>query len=711
MPKVRFAMALHNHQPVGNFGGVFEEAYRDSYLPFLEVMENYPDIPFSLHTSGSLLEWLEQHKTDYIDRLRKLVEREQVEIIGGGFYEPIMAMIPSRDRRGQIRGYTEHLFDLFGTRARGMWLPERVWEQSLVSDIVAAGIEYTILDDFHFQKAGLRSDELTGYYLTEDEGRLLRIFPGSEPMRYMIPFHDVGAVIHQLRQIAESRDDTLVVFADDGEKFGSWPHTKAHVYEHGWIFRFLDALRHNRDWIELCTLSQALDALPPVGRVYLSDCSYREMTEWALRSDRFLRYDELRQQADERGLGEIRDFIKGGFWRNFKTKYPETGEMYSRMMEVSERLDLLTRTDTHAFGDARVHEARQALYRGQCNCPYWHGSFGGLYLPHLRTAIFEQLIQADNKLTEYERGEGAKFVDVCTKDFNFDGYNEIKLENEHLIAYLQPSSGGQLYELDIRMIGINLGSSLARRPEPYHERIRKAGGDGLVQKQQGLLQHIVYDSYPRKSFIDHFFGDAPSVETLQLGKTREAGDFVRGIYESHQSQVGSQIAVTLNRDGKVDDQPVSVTKTFGLGAGSNQTRVKYLLEQLPADRSVRFGIEFNFAALATGADDRYFLNELGERLGGLESKQTLTGAKEIRLVDEWLGIEVGLGCSLPASVYAFPIETVSGSEGGVELVHQSVCVMAVWEIAAGTSTWEVQIDLALNTQMAESRRLVATPMG
>src|SRR5438132_2821137 len=187
---LRFVFALHNHQPVGNFDGVFEQAYRDSYGPFLDLMEQYAEIPFSLHTSGPLMEWLVERRPDYVERLRKLVTRRQVEILGGGFYEPILPMIPRRDRIGQIGTYTKYLENLFPTRIRGMWVPERVWEQNLVSDIAAAGIEYTVLDDHHFKQAGLEQEDLTGYYLSEDEGQLLRIFPNSEALRYLIPWKE-----------------------------------------------------------------------------------------------------------------------------------------------------------------------------------------------------------------------------------------------------------------------------------------------------------------------------------------------------------------------------------------------------------------------------------------------------------------------------------------------------------------------------------------
>ena len=156
MPQVRLILALHNHQPVGNFDSVYEDAFKTSYRPFLDVLERYPEIRFALHTSGPLLEWLVDRQPEYIDRLRRLVAAGRVEILGGGFFEPILTMIPHRDRIGQINSYSSYLRELFGIPVRGMWLAERVWEQSLVTALAEAGIEYTVLDDFHFQRAWAR---------------------------------------------------------------------------------------------------------------------------------------------------------------------------------------------------------------------------------------------------------------------------------------------------------------------------------------------------------------------------------------------------------------------------------------------------------------------------------------------------------------------------------------------------------------------------
>ncbi len=81
--RVRFSLILHNHQPIGNFDRIFEQAYQDSYLPFLEVFEPYEHLRIAIHTSGPLAEWLERRHPEYLDRLRQLVQygRERLLVV------------------------------------------------------------------------------------------------------------------------------------------------------------------------------------------------------------------------------------------------------------------------------------------------------------------------------------------------------------------------------------------------------------------------------------------------------------------------------------------------------------------------------------------------------------------------------------------------------------------------------------------------------
>ena len=711
MPQpIRFVLALHNHQPVGNFDHVFERAYHDSYQPFLDVLERYDSLKISLHTSGSLMEWLDQRHPEYVDRLAEMAARGRIEILGGAFFEPILAMLSSRDRTGQIRSYSRWLEDRLGATVRGMWVPERVWEQSYTRDLVAAGVEYTVLDDFHFKNAGLSDSELFGHYLTEDDGRVMSIFPGSERLRYLIPFGQVHETIDYLGHIADEHPGSVVVFGDDGEKFGTWPETRKHVYLDGWLTRFFDALAENQDWLHVTTLSEAFDHVRPQGKVYLPDSSYREMTEWALPAEQQLELGRIsREMEHDPRWPTLSRFVRGGFWRNFRVKYAESNEMYARMMAVSGRLEQAV--EAGAVGEL-VDEARRELYRGQCNCSYWHGAFGGVYLPHLRNAVFSRLIAADN-LLDRVAGRPETWIEATAGDFNFDGRQEIQLANDKLVALVAPAAGGHVYELDIRSIRHNLLATMTRRPEAYHRKVLAGSNqdrddcasihERVVFKQQGLDQRIQYDAYPRKSLVDLFYDHDVSPEAVASGQAQPQGDFMRGDYEARLRRNPERIQIQLSREGNACGVPLKITKGLTLNAGSSVLEIAYLLEGLPSDRTLRFAVELNFAGMPSGADDRYFHDLQQNRLGQLGSRLELADVEGLGLVDEWLGIDVGLKASRPTHFWTFPIETVSQSEGGFELVHQSVAVQPNWLVVPDAQgRWTVTMRIEIDTSRAEN---------
>lgn len=709
---IRFCLVLHNHQPIGNFDSVFEQAYGESYRPFLDVFEEFRDLRISLHTSGPLIEWLDEHHPEYLDRLAALVEAGRVEILGGAFYEPILTMIPSRDRVGQISTFSGWLESRLGAKVRGMWMPERVWEQTLTSDLKAAGIEYTVLDDFHFRNAGLTSEHLRGYYITEDDGHTLSIFPGSERLRYLIPFRNPEETVEYLRDVARQNPQAVMVFGDDGEKFGTWPETHKHCYTDGWLRRFFEALAANQQWLKTTTLREAIDHVSPVGKIYLPDGSYREMTEWSLPVTQQLAYDKVVHELEKDPRWErIKPFLRGGFWRNFKVKYPEANEMYCRMMMVSRRIAEAERQELQGED---LYWARRELYRAQCNCSYWHGAFGGIYLPHLRNAVYNHLIAADN-LLDKALGLSGPRVETDTGDYDFDSRIEARLVNDKLVALLAPAAGGQLYELDVRSICHNLLATFTRRPEAYHRKVvaGSAGGgqqvgsihERVVFKQPGLDRELRYDLYPRKSLIDHFFDNDATLEAVSRGEAMERGDFAAGLYEARLRRSPDRVQVVLSRVGNAWGIPLTITKGVRLAQGSSTLEIAYRLEGLPPEAELHLAIEFNFAGMPPQAEGRYFYGAGGEALGQLGSQLDLRQVSGLGLVDQWLGLDVHLSANQPTDIWTFPIAAVSQSESGIELIHQSVVVMPHWLVRGdGQGRWSVTLQLELDTTLAESRR-------
>ena len=162
--------------------------------------------------------------------------------------------------------------------------------------------------------------------------------------------------------------------------------------------------------------------------------------------------------------------------------------------------------------------------------------------------------------------------------------------------------------------------------------------------------------------------------------------------------------VQLLCEGNVAGAPVKLTKGVTLVAGGRSLEIAYLLEGLNPETPTHFAVEMNFAGMPSGADDRFFQTASGVELGQLGSQLDLHDSEFLGLVDRWLGLHVGVNVNRPTSFWTFPIETVSQSEGGFELVHQSVVVMPHWIVEPDANgRWAVSMRMGLDTAAAESR--------
>jgi hypothetical protein len=687
MKRINLAFAVHNHQPIGNFDTVFEEAYQFSYRPFLETLSRFPSIKFTQHYTGALLEWLERNHPEMIETLRGMVNRGQLELLTGAYYEAIVCIIPEQDCIGQINKLTEKIQNVFDYTPKGMWLAERVWEQTLVGPLARAGVEFVVVDDTHFKHAGLRDEQLLGYYVTEDQGSSLDVVPIDKMLRYTVPFRSVEETLHYLQSVASDKGTRVVVHADDGEKFGVWPKTYKHVYEDRWLESFCTMLDHNRAWINTMHLGEVVHTFAPEGRIYLPTASYSEMMKWSLNPTAFVGLERFENDLKQANLFEENAmFVHGGYWRNFLSKYPEANHMHKKMMRVARRV--------HSVNGKRnvPPEILDHLWAGQCNDPYWHGVFGGLYLPNLRFPVYQSLLKAERAL---DKIDNLPLVRVEETDFDCDGAGEILVESDIMNLYFKPSLGGSLVELDYKPAAFNLLDITSRREEGYHRRLMAQSDEfklkttiheGVLAKEEGLEKHLHFDWYRHASLVDHFLGEGTTLESFARCRYLELGDFVNQAYDAAVKEVRGMADLTLARNGALwygeKAHRLSVVKNVQFAGRKAEFTAAYTLTNMEArPAEVWFGIEFNVGLMAGDAHDRYYDIE-GRYLRNktLRSTGEETGVRSVRLVDEWLGIETEITFDKPATIWRFPIETVSLSEAGFERVYQSSVILALWRL-------------------------------
>ncbi len=690
-PKFHLSFLIHAHQPAGNFEDVFERCYQHAYLPFVQHLEKHTLIRAALHFSGPLLTWIQQYHPEYFELLRSLVKRKQVEMVGGGFYEPILAVIPAEDQREQIERLAAYLEEHFGERPSGAWLAERVWEPQLPSLLAAAQVNYTLVDDFHFLAAGFEPSELFGAYLAEDRGKAVRLFAGQKALRYLVPFGKVEEVIQYLREAAMTHPGGVAVFGDDMEKFGVWPGTFEHCYDNHWLEDFLTALENNSDWLTVTPPGEYAESHAPLGRADLPTASYPEMTEWALPTSVRQRFHAVQQEFS--GRPEVAAFLRGGSWRGFFRKYGEANLLHKKMLRAGTRLAAvpLRRTETKPAREIAI--ARDQLLRAQCNDAYWHGVFGGLYAPHLRTELWRNLIRAE--LAADKLIPGGQIGRVEMLDYDTDGKNELLFTGPEYQALLKPSDGGTVAALDFRPTAATLINSMQRRPEAYHARLREAprSTTGAVTsiheqtrvKEPNLERYLKYDRWARHAFRILVFGPKRTqadYESLQLQEdvSFAGGEFSVRSSGPHQAELYRQTVIGGNQ-GMDEAVSVDITKRFSFGPAPNgcemSCEVGLKLKQ-PVDRAVIVGIETVINLLAPTESDRFIETVAGPQ--GLRFSGELP-APILHMQDGWQKLRITLHAPGAENFWIAPIETVSESEEGFERVYQGSQILARWRLS------------------------------
>jgi 4-alpha-glucanotransferase len=638
--KVSLLFGVHAHQPAGNFEHVIDDAHARCYKPFLETVYGYPQFRLSVHFSGWLLDVLLKRYPGDMAKLHEMVARGQVEMFGGGDTEPVLASIPERDRRSQLTALSKRLEASLGQRPVGAWLTERVWESSVVPALADCGIRYVTVDDYHFLCAGKHLGELTGYFSTEESGNRLDLFPISEALRYRIPFSTAPEAIGYLESLATEDGTAAAIYFDDIEKLGIWPETYQWVYEKQWLKQFIEGVLASPS-IEPALYRDFHRDQRTRGVVYLPTTSYIEMNEWTLNADRADQFAELvKQEKDHHRYEKNKPFLRGGIWRNFMSRYAESNWMHKRMQQLSARVA--------GLGAKATQRMRELLHLAQSNDAYWHGLFGGIYLPHLRRAVWNAIVELEALLDKVSPRKPAAL------DLDLDGCDEFFFGNEMLQAVIRDDGLGAIHELDAYRLRHNFGDTLVRRSEHYYRKIRdhraaqgEHHGDGIASAHDRVnFRHPVSpedlepDAVARALFVDR--------------QDRQPVRYQRP------SMQGTRVELTANGIGKtisIDGNRLSVVYKLDAAAAPLQTEINLAMPS------------------CDGFLGRYVVN--GEVPGGFGQPYTWDNITVLALEDGVLGGKVTITIDRPVTLHASAHQTVSQSEDGFEKIMQAVTLRIV----------------------------------
>jgi alpha-amylase len=366
--------------------------------------------------------------------------------------------------------------------------------------------------------------------------------------------------------------------------------------------------------------------------------------------------------------------------------------------------------NTSDFDKGKLDLIRDECWKSQCNDSYWHGVFGGLYLSNLRKPIYEHLIKAD-KLADQLRHQDDNWIEYVVTDFDKDGKEEVIIESPVFNLYFSPFTGGTLYELDFKPKDFNLLNILSRHQEGYHRKISEIKKTEIIPtekfasihdllgvKEEGLEQLLTYDWYRKGSFIDHFLGKNASLDDFTRCQYPEQGDFVNQPYEYEINKKEGSLELILSRNGFawVDDKKagIGLTKRITLKGNSRELEVNYELRNNHSEVvDLWFGVEFNFGMLS--ADDgrkTFYVKGLKLKDIKLNLKTENENISNFGIKDEALGLRIDLKLDKSASIWQFPLYTVSLSESGFEKTYQCTVLFPNWKIRLNPAeVWQVKI--------------------
>jgi hypothetical protein len=399
MKKISFILGVSGHLPSGSGEDEFEAFYNREIKPLVSTLYKFPRINMVFHYSGVLLHWMERRHPELFMLFEDLLSAKQVELLGGGFYEPMMSLLPPPDKIGQIEMLTTYLRRQFGKRPQGCWVPAPAWEQNMVGPLNTCGMGYTFLDSLWFAGAGAKSGEgdLFAPCITEDQGKIITVFPVSEKASRDLE-QGKSRILNELPKTLPPVRDYLVTAFPAG--FGNESAGENELKFH----RLFEEFSNADPRIEFSTPGRIFKTLKGLDKIYFA--------------------------GGREG---------GPHPRRFLVDYPEANGIYAKTVHTHVLINQLK-------GDkSRKRIALEELWKAQDSGVFspCKGSLPGLCRSQVRKAAYRALLEAE-KITR----EGKPFTpSLSVFDFNLNGTGDYLFQDEKLNCYVR-SRGASIFELD-----------------------------------------------------------------------------------------------------------------------------------------------------------------------------------------------------------------------------------------------------------------------
>lgn len=575
MSRISICLSLKSSQIGPQKNEIFDKDYTTVYKPVMQFLFGNPDFKMTFAFNGPQIEYFEKKHPEFLEILKLLISRKQIEVLGGGYYDPAFPLLFPMDRTGQIELLTSEIRRVTGKRPRGITICGSIWDYSLVTSFNNSGMEYVLLDETLIPSEKLKMVPL----IMSDKGRAISILPLFSSLKdYDKPSAD--SFLKEIQKKCQKAEKNSPVRISESAKCISLQFTHEDFKELLEI-NFLEELNKslkNQDKFCTDTVYSYLKTTNVRIPAYISSGMSAEVAQWGM-----IPYESVK--LDKRYPVTIYDLFQ---------IYPQSRALYDRMLYLS----LLV---NQSHGDRqRKNDARQKLWAAQNGDGFICTSKGAFVSSTYRQQAYKNLTDAERILRQC----GTFKETVSSFDYNSDGLIEYisRMQNYFSVISLQ---GGAIRELDIFKSSGNFADNLNR-----------------VKDFEGCN-----DDYDRGLFVDHLFDEEEFSAYLE-NKPAGNGLFSKAIYtEVKFHEIHRELQLSCEAVFK-EKQQVFLRKKYVMN--SYGMMVQYILRN-NSDQPLKakFAVESSFAQTNFNAKDfnAFRLEILTD--GNKQEINTTTSSKEL----------------------------------------------------------------------------------
>ncbi|MHC1693305.1 MAG: alpha-amylase/4-alpha-glucanotransferase domain-containing protein [Sphaerochaetaceae bacterium] len=629
---MRLIFGAYSQLSSGTPAPILERALSDIYKPVLTYLYKHPALKLHFYIPGTIMEWLEQNHPEVNMLIADLCKKDQLEMLTGTFHQPVLQILPIKDRSAQIEATTTFIRKRYGKRARTVWFFNQVWNPGYISTMALSSSDRLIISAF---------DRLTGLNMTgepfamQDMGKTIEVFPSHMDVSSLVAALGDGRL--SLKQFV----DALLEIPIDNK----------HEYET--VMVNLDQL------LEACAINPILPVPLDIFAMIL-DKFLQQTVMTVLLASIPTGSLSLHGYLPAGWFGYDCSLVDIGSFNQVLIKYEELNHLYGKTLYLMELAKIYRRNR-----DVKKR-IEQLLQKAVGGAPFVLDSSGGFYRSNYRKHAYKYLIEVERTLAVEEEVPYPREADI-----DHDGNNEYLLMGKNFSVVID-RKGGTLAEINYLPTGWNYGDTFT----------------GYALEADRLSFPSLRDGSFQRSYNDVFIAKDANYEQYSKHGSKMAMDTSSTLYDvALCDKQGAEVLATTAFHGlpfNLGDLRLEKRFKFRL----HTIVVEYVLTNIGNKRSQgHFGSEMNLSIGTKNGDISLYTVESSKNRTINPGKAVVPELKNVRISDEvnktYLSMASDTRFTLCKDDFKVKLATLCGKE----VLYEYTQVLPIWDfdLAEGES--------------------------